>query len=409
MSSRGRGGAGGRGNAPLSEIREETHDPTASADQQAAGADDKKKGKIKIDIADMDAALYKIHGKFSQAPAEEDKAQLNQINPSWEIDPSKLALKMKLGEGSFGTVHRATYDGQDVAVKIFNWDEGSISPGEALFHKRKFLREVEIISQLNHPNVTRFVGYWAGGADHQIPSSDMGRQGFYSLKSGTHMLLMEFIAGGSLRSLWISARRAGRCRLGYSAVMQLALDTARGLAYLHSKKICHRDLKPDNLLLDNDMRVKIADFGESRVQAASDLDMSKRTGTAGYMAPEVLAGTATTGYNHKCDVFSFGMVVYELFVCDIPYNEMKRQMSLRDMAHVMCERGMRPTIPKWCPKFLKNLMKSCWSSNPAERPEMADVVRMIESEPVTTCGLKVEEACDKCDMFCTDFMHLNEI
>ncbi|OAE24267.1 hypothetical protein AXG93_1528s1170 [Marchantia polymorpha subsp. ruderalis] len=337
---------------PLSEIREETESlvpRSGPASGQAQGEialaeKTKGKGKVKIDQQQLDAAMYKVHSKY--APADEQEAARAPIDPhAWQIDATKIELLQLLGKGSFGTVHRGTYEGKEVAVKIMNWDAGAMSAGEASYYRQKFLREVEIMAGIKHPNITSFVGAWAGGKEFEIPAQNVGWKGTFTFKSATCCVLMEFVSGGSVRNFWINSRRAGRRRLPYNTVIQLALDTARGLAYLHSKKICHRDLKPDNLLLDAEMRVKIADFGESRLEAPSLVDMSLVTGTYGYMAPEVVDGSKKLGYDHKCDVFSFGICVWEMYCCDVPYSDMAG-LRARDMAIQVAMEGRRPPIPR---------------------------------------------------------------
>ncbi|KAI3732387.1 hypothetical protein L1987_63592 [Smallanthus sonchifolius] len=97
------------------------------------------------------------------------------------------------------------------------------------------------------------------------------------------------------------------------------VNTSEQLSYLHSKKIVHRDVKTENMLLDTYKTLKIADFGVARVEAQNPRDMTGETGTLGYMAPEVLEGKP---YNRKCDVYSFGICLWEIYCCDMPYADL---------------------------------------------------------------------------------------
>ncbi|KAG6546137.1 hypothetical protein Mapa_012171 [Marchantia paleacea] len=343
--------------------------------------------------------MFKVHSKY--APPEEQEAARAPIEPySWQIDATKIELLQVLGKGAFGTVHRGIFESREVAVKILNWDASAMSQAETTYYRHKFLREVEIISGLRHPNITGFIGAWPGGREFEIPAQNLGSRGTFTFKASTCCVLMEFVPGGSVRNFWINSRRAGRRRLTYNTVVQLALDTARGVAYLHSKRVCHRDLKPDNLLLDRDMRVKIADFGESRLESPILTDMSLITGTYGYMAPEVIDGGKKAGYDHKCDVFSFGICLWEMYCCDVPYSDLVG-LRVRDMALQIAREGRRPPIPRCTPTLLKNLMTRCWDADPNNRPEMQEVVEILESAPIAGCVEKTQAVCDTVCLFCT--------
>ncbi|KAF0924772.1 hypothetical protein E2562_014571 [Oryza meyeriana var. granulata] len=114
-------------------------------------------------------------------------------------------------------------------------------------------------------------------------------------------VVVEYITGGTLKSHLIKHFER---KLPYKEAVRLALAMARGLSYLHSRKIVHRDVKTENMLLDDGkLNLKIADFGVARIEV-DPRDMTGATGTPRYMAPEVLAGRP---YNRKCDVYSFAI------------------------------------------------------------------------------------------------------
>ncbi|QHO12666.1 Serine/threonine-protein kinase [Arachis hypogaea] len=199
----------------------------------------------------------------------------------WEIDPSNLIIKGVIARGTFGTVHRGVYDGQDVAVKMLDYgEEGQRTDAEIAALRSAFTQEVAVWHKLDHPNVTKFIGATMGSSELQIQTDD----GLISLPSNICCVVVEYLAGGALKSFLIKNRRR---KLAFKVVIQLALDLARGLSYLHSQKIVHRDVKTENMLLDKTRTVKIADFGVARVEASNPNDMTGETGTLGYMAPEV--------------------------------------------------------------------------------------------------------------------------
>src|ERR1035437_1319065 len=199
-----------------------------------------------------------------------------------------------LGAGGMGEVYRArdTRLERTVAVKIL---PASVSSDpDRLF---RFQHEARILSTLNHPNV--------------LAIFDVGEQ------AGVQYLVSEFLEGQSLRDL-LAARLLSTPR----ALTAYALEIAKGLAAAHEKGIVYRDLKPDNIFITRDDRVKILDFGLAKqaqekpsAQASQTMTVPAPTtpgtvmGTVGYMSPEQVRGEAV---DHRSDLFSFGAVFYEM-------------------------------------------------------------------------------------------------
>ncbi|XWS40754.1 hypothetical protein CRYUN_Cryun17cG0022700 [Craigia yunnanensis] len=284
----------------------------------------------------------------------------------WEIDPSKLIIKGVIARGTFGTVHRGIYDSQDIAVKLLDWgEEGHRSEAEIASLRAAFTQEVAVWHKLDHPNVTKFIGATMGSSELNIQMEN----GHIGMPSNVCCVVVEYCPGGALKAYLIKNRRR---KLAFKVVVQLALDLARGLSYLHLKKIVHRDVKTENMLLDKTRTVKIADFGVARLEASNPNDMTGETGTLGYMAPEVLNGNP---YNRKCDVYSFGICLWEIYCCDMPYPD----LSFSEVTSAVVRQNLRPEIPRCCPSSLANVMKRCWDANPDKRPEMDEVVSLLEA------------------------------
>ncbi|THG03779.1 hypothetical protein TEA_027250 [Camellia sinensis var. sinensis] len=188
----------------------------------------------------------------------------------------------KLGEGGFGSVFQGTLsDGTKVAVKRLN-GFGQV--------KKSFLAEVETISSIHQVNLVRLIGFCA--------------------EKSYRLLVYEYMSHGSLDT-WIFQRHQEQT-LGWQSRKKIIMDIAKGLAYLHEEcrqKIFHLDIKPQNILLDEDFNAKISDFGLSKL---IDKDQSQvvtlMRGTPGYLAPEWLSSIIT----EKVDVYSFGVVVLEM-------------------------------------------------------------------------------------------------
>lgn len=194
----------------------------------------------------------------------------------------------KLGRGGFGTVYEGILpDKTKVAVKRLE-KEGR--------GQKEFCAEVATISRSRHLNLVTLRGFCSAGAQR--------------------LLVYEFMSRGSL-DRWLFPRKDGletpTAALDWKTRFRIALETAHGLAYLHDQceeRILHLDVKPENILLDDQFRAKVSDFGLSR---AMDREQSRLVttmrGTPGYLAPEWLLAT---GVDSKTDVYSYGMVVLEL-------------------------------------------------------------------------------------------------
>ncbi|KAJ0785512.1 putative dual-specificity kinase TKL-Pl-4 family [Helianthus annuus] len=336
-----------------------------------------------IDLKSLDEQLerhlsraWTMEKNKKKQPEFEDSATAAAVTPpsnttrnerqEWEIDPSKLLIKGVLARGTFGTVHRGVYDGIDVAVKLLDWgEEGHRTEAEIQSLRAAFTQEVAVWHKLDHPNVTKFIGATMGSAELNIQTDN----GQISMPSNICCVVVEYLPGGALKNYLIKNRRK---KLAFKVVVQMALDLARGLSYLHSEKIVHRDVKTENMLLDKSRTIKIADFGVARVEASNPNDMTGETGTLGYMAPEVLNGNA---YNRKCDVYSFGICLWEIYCCDMPYPD----LSFSEVTSAVVRQNLRPEIPRCCPSSLANVMKRCWDANPDKRPGMEEVVTMLEA------------------------------
>ncbi|XP_057489097.1 serine/threonine-protein kinase STY13-like [Actinidia eriantha] len=331
----------------------------------------------KIDLKSLDVQLEKHLSRVWSKNIEVQKPK-----EEWEIDPSKLDIRYLIARGTYGTVYRGTYDSRDVAVKLLDWGEdGMATSAETAALRASFRQEVAVWHKLDHPNVTKFVGASMGTSNLKIPPENRSSDSNTTLPPRACCVVVEYLPGGTLKKFIYSNRKK---KIAFKVVIQLALDLSRGLSYLHSQKIVHRDVKAENMLLDSPRALKIADFGVARVEAPNPQDMTGETGTLGYMAPEVLDGKP---YNRKCDVYSFGICLWEIYCCDLPYPD----LSFAEVSSAVVRQNLRPDIPRCCPSALANIMKKCWDANPEKRPDMNEVVRLLEAIDTSRGGGMIPE------------------
>ncbi|GMH11780.1 hypothetical protein Nepgr_013621 [Nepenthes gracilis] len=263
----------------------------------------------------------------------------------WTTDLRKLNMGPAFAQGAFGKLYRGTYDGEEVAIKILERPESD--PERAQVMEQQFQQEVMMLATLKHPNIVRFIGGCR--------------------KPMVWCIVTEYAKGGSVRQFLM--KRQNRSVPLKLAVKQ-ALDVARGMEYVHGLGLIHRDLKSDNLLIFSDKSIKIADFGVARIEVRTE-GMTPETGTYRWMAPEMIQHRP---YTQKVDVYSFGIVLWELITGMLPF----QNMTAVQAAFAVVNKGVRPVIPTDCLPVLAEIMTRCWDANPDVRPPFSEVVKMLE-------------------------------
>jgi len=153
--------------------------------------------------------------------------------------------------------------------------------------------------------------------------------------------------------------------------LELVSGIARGLLHLHKHNIIHRNLAARNVLLTDTGVPKISEFGKARILQNSDNAKAQADiGPVCWMAPESIA---TRNYTKQTDVWSFGIVVYEIVAQREPHSE----MNIFEVAVSIRDKGLTPKIPDNCPPKLRTLMEMCWKKDPKERPTMDTVCAIL--------------------------------
>lgn len=311
--------------------------------------------------------------------------------PTWTICEEDLAVARRIGAGTFGEVWEGLLRGTvPVAIKVFQ-NSDQVQSSVSRFSRDVFARECAALKKIDHPNLLKCLG-------------------FGSTTCARRFIVTELMSAGSLKDML----HIESVDLSWTFRMSIAIQVASGMAHLHGIPLIHRDLKSDNILLDEIGRVVVGDFGTSRqfhvdlphvvvstftgvvrlVPCATGSNRSGRshcgvgqapvihtshtmtvtTGTLLWMAPEIFRGDCH--YSGAVDVYSFGIVLWELATREFPWQrEFENDTDAAFLAKLCqaLQTGKRPTVPKCLlqKRPLRNftaIMEQCWSGDPADRP-----------------------------------------
>ncbi|CAN0184565.1 unnamed protein product, partial [Ectocarpus sp. 8 AP-2014] len=251
-----------------------------------------------------------------------------------------------LGSGAFGEVRTAKWNGANVAVKHL------LVHGIHSDIVRALRKEVRLHSSLHFDHVVQLY------AASTIPP---------------HLcLVIELASGGSLWDYLHSSSEP----LSHALQTAFLYDIALGMSFLHTKGILHRDLKSANVLMFENRRLKLCDFGLSKVKTeASSRSKTGPVGTAQWMSPEEMDESPA---NERTDVYSFGIVCFEVVTQTEPFKGLKQTLVIRAVA----DKGKRPEIPEGASASpdVVPLMEQCWTQEPKDRPDgFGPVVRALAS------------------------------
>ncbi|CDF33041.1 Serine/threonine protein kinase [Chondrus crispus] len=270
---------------------------------------------------------------------------------AWAVDFREIVFGPRIGAGGFGEVYKCKYEEKMVAVKTLQKvedDDPNALMGE-------FMVEMKLMSKLRHSNIVQFKG-----ACIHVPNL---------------AIILEFMPGGNLYRAIHRRRRNVLGAFPLLKIVWIAFGVAKGMAFLHSQYpvIIHRDVKSPNILLGTNVReVKISDFGLSRLRVNSYVNTGPG-GTPEWMAPELLRQDA---FNEKSDVFSFGVILWELVMCEKPWRDEHPMQILYKVGN----RGLKlPTPPpEQCGPELRQMIVECFADDPSRRPEFRNIAARLE-------------------------------
>ncbi|XP_066903361.1 proto-oncogene tyrosine-protein kinase receptor Ret [Halyomorpha halys] len=326
-------------------------------------------------------ALLPIPGPEARTPVEPISSNQYETDPKWEIPRGRLMVEECLGEGEFGRVLKATARDlpgspgfTTVAVKTLKDNAGSSELDD-------LMSEYQLLKEVSHPNVIKLLGACTASG-------------------GPMYIIIEFCGLGSLRAYLRRHRNINTNSEAINTIhkvndisprdiLSFAWQISKGMAYLTEIKLVHRDLAARNILLATGKVCKISDFGLTRDVYEDDTYLKKSRGRVPvkWMAPESLSDHI---YTSKSDVWSFGIVLWELVTLgSSPYPG----IAVQNLYHLL-KSGYRMQRPHNCSEQLYEIMNECWSGSPSERPSFAYLVdkfeRMLEDgSDYLDCNIKM--------------------
>ncbi|HCE44879.1 MAG TPA: hypothetical protein DET40_15165 [Lentisphaeria bacterium] len=242
-----------------------------------------------------------------------------------------------LGTGNSGTVLLGERDGNSYAVKILRKD---LDPENNEMRLKRFMQESEILKQINHPNIVKLFEF-----NHDD-------------KSKAPYIIMEFVSGKPL-----SAYIKEKAELSFEQKLNIIKQIANALDYVHQCRILHRDIKPENILITENLTVKLTDFGICKVSDSGLTMTGDVMGSPAYMSPESF--DSAKGMDPRSDIFSLGVICYELFTDVKPFQGDSFYQLLESVRDKKPEapRKINPLIPSW----LQDVMGKMLDKNPDKR------------------------------------------
>jgi predicted Ser/Thr protein kinase len=331
------------------------------AEQRAAYLDDACRGDAPA-RAEVESLIAAANGSglLDRPVASPSQAtttmELSALAAGRRIGPYQI-VEM-LGRGGMGVVYKAIDTRLDrlVALKLLSHAEGSE------LDRVRFLREAKAASALNHPNIVTVYEY--------------------NTIDGLDFIAMEFISGATLRDLIVQGKPLAQGYPPPERLLDYARQAAGALARAHAAGIIHRDLKPGNIMITDEGVAKVLDFGLAKRQMTSDSEQTLAltragtiVGTPAYMSPEQAMGQPL---DHRADIFSFGIILYEIACGRRPFQGQNPQATLHQIATV--DPPAITEVNRAAPAALARLIERCLKKNRDERPaSMAEVVEELSA------------------------------
>ena len=310
---------------------------------------------------------------------------LNGLNYFINFDEIKKD-KIKIGQGGFGEIYLGNWQGKKVAIKKLTLINLRVGDNNL----SKFINEINIISSLRHPNIVLYMGASVDKENYYMISEYLPNGTLFDLlhnnnntnsnnnNKNNNNNYGENINNNSLISTNNNSIKnfdnysKNSFFLNDSMKIKIALQIAFVIKYLHSRKIVHCDLKSPNILIDKNYNIKLGDFGLSRFIGKNSENIKGKIGTPHWMAPEILLGGK---YEYHSDIFSYGMILWEILTGDIPYNN----IDPKKIENLITNEKNIVKVPDYGNLILRKLCKSCINYEPEKRPSIDEILKELKN------------------------------
>lgn len=348
--------------------------------------------------------MIEVESNQSMIPLDTEAQDIN----IYLIQAKNLQFDKVIGSGGYGEVFLGCYlpTNTKVAIKrLFEMNES-----ERI--KQVFLREIHTLALAKNQFLLPFVGY-TNTPPYCIITKYMNNGSLYDILHNTNVPVPKKTKRSASVKHSSKSQKQSKNRsrskninpLDQSSIQSdtspnpnehlttskltpaqktlIAYGISTGMQFLHSKNLIHRDLKTQNVLLDDDFAPVICDFGSSRFLEGSS-SMTGSLGTTNYMAPEFIQGSE---YNLSIDVYSYGMILWEMLTEQVPFSGLESaQVILKTVIQ-----QSRPPIPENTPHNLTILIERCWSPNPIDRPPFEQITKLFENKSIEFPGIDHDE------------------
>ena len=300
--------------------------------------------QISLRLAEITSELAE-HDK-NNVTATREFSPIPVTYQQWRANINDFEIEEEIGSGLSSEVFKGTYKktGEKVALKRFK--DIKLNGTRLQFFQRE-VAVLAVLSKYAHPCLIKFIG---------------------ATDTPPYTIITEYMTKGSL---YDDVRK--NHHMTPTQLTIAAYDVARGMQYLHSCQLVHRDLKSLNILLDDDYHIRICDFGFSRSIGGEETFKAQNMGTPQWMAPEILE--STRHYTSKIDVYAYAILLTEILTGTTPYQNYD---DMKVLKRKIIEEDIRPILPSTCTPMMRDLITQSWDRNPDVRPTFDEIVQRFE-------------------------------